>query len=329
MTRIAICGLGNIGKVHLRNLRTLRGCAVVGAYDPAAPSDDDFQREAGLHRYPSLDDLFADPAVDAVVIATPSETHRALTEAALRAGKHVFLEKPLAGTLEEAQAIVDAAARHPRLVAQAGFCERSNPQFIEAKRAVDAGTLGDLRCIHSSRVSPLSINNPQWQLGALDTAVHNLDLILWLLADMPKRVLARGVRLYPGQEILHSVTTLLEFRGGRLVTDTITWLSDDAHPLSACARARMQVMGTEGTFSVDLSSRPSSLLTRHGYREIDTVLLGADEYPGCLKFQFEGFLRAIEEGAPVPAPLPDALRAEQVVLAAQQSLITGDWTVLS
>jgi predicted dehydrogenase len=324
MARIAICGVGNIGKVHLGNLRSMRGCEIAGLYDRQGAPLRELAASCGVHAYASADEIFSDDSVDAVVIATPSESHRELTERALGARKHVFVEKPLAGTLEDARAIVEATAKHPHQVVQAGFCERFNPQFMEAKRAAENGLLGQLRCIHSSRIAPYAMGNIAWELGALDTAVHNLDLIMWLLEERPARVFARGVRLYPESEMLHSITMLLEFANGALVTDTITWLSDAAHPLSHCARARMNILGETGSFEIDLSTRPSALLTASEFREIDTVILGGDRYYGCLKLQFEAFLRSIEEGAPVLAPVKDAYRAEQVVLAAQKSLKSGE-----
>jgi predicted dehydrogenase len=323
MVRIAICGVGNIGKVHLGNLRSLRGCEIAGLYDRQDAPLRALADSCGARVYASANDLFTDPSVDAVVIATPSESHRELTEHALRTGKHVFVEKPLAGTIEDARAIVEASARHPDQVVQVGFCERFNPQFMEAKRAAENGSLGQLRCIHSSRIAPYAMGNVAWELGALDTAVHNLDLVMWLFQDAPSRIFARGVRLYPESEMLHSITILLEFANGALVTDIITWLSEGAHPLSYCARARMEIFGERGSFEIDLSTRPSALLTANEFRAIDTVILGGDGYYGCLKLQFEAFLRSLEESAPVLAPVKDAYRAEQVVLAALHSLQSG------
>jgi predicted dehydrogenase len=279
--------------------------------------------------YPDLDHLLADSTVDAVVIATPSASHRELTERALRSGKQVFVEKPLAGTLQDARAIVDAVNMHPGRIVQVGFCERFNPQFIEARRAVQAGLLGAVRCIHSARISPYAFGDPTWELGVLDSAVHNIDLILWLLEEMPLRVFARGVRLYPEVDIPHSVTTLLEFADGRLVTDTVTWLDAAAHPVSQCSRAQMRIFGERGSFEIDLTGRPSALLTHTTFQAIDTVILGNEEYYGCLRLQFEAFLRSIQEGAPVLAPVGDAYRAELVALAAQQSLQCGEFVEIA
>ena len=321
MVKLAIAGFGNIGKVHLRNLSSMRGCSVVGIFD----SNSETMRTAvpTLRRYRDLPELMRDPDVDAVVIATPSDSHLAVARAALAANKHIFVEKPLAGTLADSRDIVDAAAGQNGLRAQAGFCERFNPQYLEAKRAVSSGALGEVRAIQSSRVAPYSLGNTVWDLGVLDTAVHNLDLILWLKAHAPRSVQAFGAQVYSDSDIPHSVTTILRFDDGSIASDQIAWIKDDAHPLHQCARSTMRLQGTRGTFEIDLTSRPSSILTDHGYMQIDSVILGGPEYYSCLKLQFEAFLRSIEDGAPVLAPLDDALLAERVVIAAAESLRTG------
>ncbi len=322
MTTLGICGTGNIGKVHIENLLSLRGCRIAGLYDC---SRDELARAAerfSLASYNSLEEMCADPNVDGVVIATPSDTHAALFEQALAAGKHVFVEKPLAGTLADGRRMVELASRSDR-VAQAGFCERFNSQYLEAMRAVRSGSLGRVRAIHSSRVAPYASANPAWELGVLDTAVHNFDLILWLMGRAPVSVLARGVQVYQDNSIPHSVTTILTFDDGAMAVDHIAWLADEGHPLNQCARSRMLLQGDAGAFGIDLEERPSWLLRAGEYRQIDSVIIGAAEYAGCLKLQFEYFLRSVEEGAPVLAPLSDALETERVALAALESLRGG------
>lgn len=326
MVNFAIVGYGNIGKVHASNLATLRNCNVAGVHDVLSTALSD--APAGVRRYDAVAEMLDDSSVDAVVVSTPTDSHRAFAEAVLRAGKHLFIEKPLAGTFADAEAIVRAARDTP-VCAQAGFCERFNPQYLEAKRAVESGAIGSIRAIQSSRVAPYSLGNPAWELGILDTAVHNFDLILWLMKQAPATVQCVGTRLYPDASIVHTATTVLRFENGAMATDQIAWLLDDEHPLHECARSSMRIMGTHGTFDIDLSTRPSALLTGRSYRQIDTVILGGPDYYGCLKLQFEAFLRSIEEGQPVMAPLSDALLAEKVVIAASESLKSGREVSLS
>lgn len=320
MKRLAICGLGNIGSVHLENLRSLPNCEISGVFDLSAKVAARFSSEPGINFFPSIEAMMSDPGTDAIVIATPTQTHRSLTLLALAHGKHVFLEKPIAGSLEDAEAICDAA-KNSSLCVQVGFCERFNPQHIEAKRHVTEGALGKVRAIYSSRVAPYSLGDPGWELGIFDTAVHNIDLILWLFDREPESVEVSAVRLYPDASGRpHSAAITLRFSDGAIATDHITWLQDDRHPLHQCARSRMSILGEEGSFEIDLSQRPSALLTKSGFHMPDTVLLGASGYYGCLKLQFESFLRSVAQGHPVMAPVEDALQAERVILAVIKSL---------
>jgi myo-inositol 2-dehydrogenase / D-chiro-inositol 1-dehydrogenase len=322
MTTLAICGVGNIGKVHVENLRSIRGCRIAGLFDTNRAVLEQVAAQHDLRAYASLEDMLGDNSVQAVVVATPSDTHAGIALGALDAGKHVFVEKPLAGTIEDA-ALIAQAARTSAHVVQAGFCERFNVNYLEAKRAVCNGSLGCIRAMHTSRVAPYSMSNPAWELGVLDTAVHNLDLTVWLMGSMPAAVLARAVQVYPDSSIPHSATILMSFADGAMAVDHIAWLKDHGHPLNQCARSRMLIQGEMGIFETDLTDRPSSLLTQDGLRKLDSVIIGAPEYAGCLKLQFEYFLRSIEEGAPVLAPVEDALATERVVMAALRSLRSG------
>ena len=322
MTTLAICGVGNIGKVHVENLRSIRGCRIAGLFDSNRAALELVAAQHDLRAYASLEETLADNSVQAVVVATPSDTHAAIALQALDAGRHVFVEKPLAGTIEDAGRIAQAARNSPQVV-QAGFCERFNVNYLEAKRAVYNGSLGRIRAMHTSRVAPYSMSNPAWELGVLDTAVHNIDLIVWLMGGIPATVLARAVQVYPDSSIPHSAAILMSFADGAMAVDHIAWLKDDGHPLNQCARSRMLIQGELGIFETDLTDRPSSLLTHNGLRKLDSVIIGAPEYAGCLKLQFEYFLRSIEEGAPVLAPVEDALATERVVLAALRSLRSG------
>ena len=328
MTRLALIGLGNIGRVHLANLAGLRGVEIAAVFDSQHDLARRLASQYGVAVASSVDEICADASVDGVVVATPTESHLELASRVLAARKHLFLEKPLAGSLEDAKAIIVLAARHAGQKIQVGFCERYNPQFVELKRAVQQGVLGEPRCIQSSRTAPYALGNPDWELGVLDTAVHNIDLILWLFQQLPVRILAHGVQLYPSSAIPHSVTILMEFANGALATDTVTWLADVGHPLGQCARARMSVIGADGSAEVDLSHRPLSLLSAGAYREVDTVIIGGAGYAGCLAAQFDGFLASMAGTAPVVATVESAYDAERVVLAAHQSLTSSNWVRL-
>lgn len=328
MTSLAICGVGNIGKVHIKSLLSLRGCELSGIYDTNAQVCAQVSRHFNLHSYGSLDQLLEDRRLNAVVIATPSSSHLELCRRVLAAGKHAFLEKPLANTLEDSAAIVKLSEQSGKIV-QVGFCERFNPCYLEAKRVAAEGRLGDIRAIQSSRVAPYHLSDPTWALGVLDTAVHNLDLILWLMGHPPLSVITRAARIYPDSRIPDCATILLMFAGGALATDQITWLEARAHPLNQCARSRIFIAGDKGAFELDLSDRPTCVLTPERFSKIDSVVIGGPDYYGGLKLQFEYFLRSIELGEPVRATVRDAFETERLAIAAYESLRTGREVTLS
>ncbi len=324
--RVVVCGLGNIGRIHLDNLRSLRGCEVAGVFDQDETAAENSVDGMSCRVYSNWEGVLADESVDAVIVATPGKAHRAGVLSALKANKHVFVEKPLADDLADSAAI-HHAAKQRQLVVQVGFCERFNPSFIEGRHAV--ATIGPVRSIQSSRVTPLSLSNPQWGLGALDTAIHNFDLILWLSGQRPISVQSFGVSLYPDIPRPTAITTIIQFESRLTAVDHVAWLRDRAHPLAACARARMAIYGEQGIFDIDLSTRPASLLTSDSFTQPDSVILGRSDYFSCLRLQLDAFLTAIETGSPSPVTTLDGLRAEYIATAAQKSLATGTPTFIS
>lgn len=322
MVQIAICGVGRIGKFHLQSLLTLRGCRLSGIFDANQEELDKLSKDFSVRKYHSWDELAEDNATDAVVIATPSSSHRQYCCSALEAGKHVFLEKPLAGTLGDATAIAQAARRSSRVV-QVGFCERFNVAYIEAKRAIKEGRIGPVRMIRSSRIAPYAYGSPDWELGILDTAVHNFDLILWLMEELPATVIARGAIVYEDSPMPHACATILSFANGAMAVDSIAWVRKEKHPLFYCAQSEMFIQGGCGSLGIDHSSRPAWVLDEHTFQDIDTVILGGPEYYACLKLQLDYFLAAIEGQAPPAVTVDEALSAELVALAAFKSLQIG------
>ena len=322
MKNIAICGVGRIGKFHLQSLLSLRACQVSGLFDINPEELDKLSRDFSVRQYRSWEELIDDHVTEAVVIATPSASHRQYCCTALEAGKHVFLEKPMAGTLEDATAIVQAARRSSQIV-QVGFCERFNVAYIEAKRAIKEGRIGSVRMIRSSRVAPYAYGSPDWELGVLDTAVHNFDLILWLLEELPATVVAKGAKVYDDSMGTHACAIILSFANGAMAVDSIAWVRQEKHPLSHCAQSQMFIQGSRGSLGIDHSSRPAWVLDDHSFQNVDTVILGGPEYYACLKLQLDYFLAAIEGQVPPAVTVDEALNAELVALAAFKSLKIG------
>lgn len=191
-------------------------------------------------RYPdaqtttSFDDLLADDALHAVVIATPVPTHYALAKQALEAGKHVFVEKPPAMRAVEMDELVSLADAQDRVL-MPGHLLLYHPGVLKVKELIDNGDLGDVLCVYGNRVNlgiVRSNENALWSLG-----VHDLSVILYLLDEDPELATAQGsASIHPGVEDV--VFCFLRFPSGKIAHMHLSWL--DPHKMR-----KMTVVGRE------------------------------------------------------------------------------------
>jgi predicted dehydrogenase len=191
-------------------------------------------------RYPrarvtaTFEEMLADPALDAVVIATPVPTHYALAKQALEAGKHVLVEKPPAMRGAEMDELVTLAAERD-LVLMPGHLLLYHPGVRKLKELVDSGELGDVLCVYTNRQN-LGIvranENALWSLG-----VHDLSVILWLVGEDPVEVAAHG-RDFLNKGVEDVVFCYLRFPSGKIAHMHLSWL--DPHKMR-----KMTVVGNE------------------------------------------------------------------------------------
>jgi predicted dehydrogenase len=205
--KIAVVGCGYWGSNHARTLAELGAlCAVTDRHEDRA------EALAGRHgvRPVAIENILTDDEIDGLVLALPPQYHADMAIAALEAGKHVLVEKPIALSIADARRVVDAASRHPDLVAMTGHVLRFHPAFEALENLVAAGELGTVRYIHSHRVGLGKFhaeNDALW-----DIAPHDLSLILALTGEKPVSV--RGV----GSAMLNRLSDFahlhLQFPGG-------------------------------------------------------------------------------------------------------------------
>ncbi|MBI2513165.1 MAG: Gfo/Idh/MocA family oxidoreductase [Opitutae bacterium] len=189
---LAQFGCGYWGPNLLRNFSTVPGCAVKYLADPSAERRAFVQKSfPATQAVADWQTVLADPSVDGVVVATPAGTHFALAEAALRAGKHVFVEKPLATTVQEVDALVTEARTWQRtLMVGHTFLYNSAVRYV--KNLIDRGELGEIRYIYSQR---LNLGRIRSDIDALwNFAPHDISIIQYWLGDpTPSQVLRSGM----------------------------------------------------------------------------------------------------------------------------------------
>ncbi|NJB87510.1 putative dehydrogenase [Lewinella marina] len=215
MLKIGLIGVGHLGKIHLKCIRLAREAYdLVGIYDSdkelAKRVADDYHTTA----FPSLEALIA--AVEVVDVVTPTSTHFAVVKAALEGDSHVFVEKPLTETLDEARELIDLSRRSGKLV-QVGHVERFNPALL---------ALGDVPVqpyfIEAHR---LAMFNPRGTDVSviLDLMIHDLDIVLKLANDEVAEVRASGVAVLSNTPDI--VNARLEFRNGAVANLTASRVS--------------------------------------------------------------------------------------------------------
>jgi predicted dehydrogenase len=320
--RIGVTGLGYWGPNLARNFAALPGCEVAWLCDASAEA---LARIGAQHpaarRASRVEELLADETLDAVVLATPVPTHAALAEQVLDAGKHCFVEKPLATNVAEAERAVAAAARAKRLL-MVGHLLEYHPAVELLKEIADSGQLGDLHYVYSHRLNLGKLRadeNALWSLGA-----HDVSVLLHLLGEEPSFVEARG-ESYMRPPVEDVVFCFMRFPSGRAAHMHLSWL--DPHK--------------ERTFTVVGSKRMATFDDMDTERKVTVYDKGFDETTDGygeyitrsgdvwsprvpnrepLRIECEHFVSCIRDGATPRSDGESGLRVVRVLEQAQAAL---------
>ena len=183
--KVGVIGVGMIGKEHIRRLaHKLTGASVVALSDVNAKAAEAVAATLpGAKVYASGEELIADSNVDAVLVTSWGPTHAAYVLAAVKAGKPVFCEKPLAVTAEGCRKIVAAEVAHGKRLVQVGFMRPYDEGYRALKAVIDSGQIGEPLMLHCAHRNPTVGENYKTDMAITDTLIHELDVLRWLLAD--------------------------------------------------------------------------------------------------------------------------------------------------
>ena len=291
--RWGILGTGRItGRIARAPVDPRRHVIAAVASRDAERARDHAQRHGIERWHGSYDDLLADPAVDVVYVALPNHLHAPWAIRAIEAGKHVLVEKPIALTVADVDAIATAAARHGRVVAE-GFMYLHHPQTRSVLEAIASGRLGSIRLIRGSFSFTLTHpNDPR-----LDPEMGGGSL--WDLGGYPVSFARRALGLDPDEVLAMQVADdgvdmafvgQLRFPGDRLLVIDTSFRAPD--------RELLEVVGSEGVLTVDPAflapaDRPTSytIVGRDGQRS-SVAIAAADAY----RAEMDDLAAAIEDG---------------------------------
>ena len=243
--RFGLVGLGAMGRNHIRVLSGLDGVRLVAVADPVATLVDAAAARTGASGFGDARTMLAEVALDGLVIAAPTNQHRRVAIAAVERGVAVLVEKPLAGSVADAEAIV-AAAHATGVPFAVGHVERFNPAVRELGRLLRDGWLSAVYAIASRRSGPFPERIRDVGV-TIDLATHDVDILSWIAGERPAWVYAETARrIHAVHEDL--LFGLLHFPSGTVAQLDVDWLTP-------AKRRQLVVVGEEGMFELDYLSQ--------------------------------------------------------------------------
>jgi UDP-N-acetylglucosamine 3-dehydrogenase len=257
-------------------------------------------------RYTDYRQLLADTSIDAVGITTHIDDHRDIAVAALRAGKHVFLEKPMAPTVEDCDQII-AAARESGGLFMVGHICRFDPRVALAKQAIDEGRLGRIISMHARRNLSKAIGEANLdKISALmGDGIHDADLMLWFTGAAAISVYAQEV--HPGPcKYPDCAWAMVRFDNGAVGVVESVWHLPNSTPFAI--DARMEIIGTEGALYVNCGQAGLEIHGSDGLSMPDTMYWPSvfGERFGVLRSELRYFANCI-----VQSKTPDLITPQQ------------------
>lgn len=324
--RIGVIGLGWFGEIHCETIIGVPNLELAALCTRTGDRLDALGDKFGVaKRYRDYNDMLADPDIDAVSICTMWDQHTEPAIAALKAGKHVFLEKPIASSVEDANKIV-AASKDAKGILFIGHIVRFNPRYRAAKQAIDAGRIGKIVAMSSRRNIPAS-----WTPTILNKigpivgdAIHDTDIMLWLTGDRIVSAYAQtaDVRGLKNPDIAH---TMYRFTGGATATLETVWCMPEKTPFDI--DERMSVIGTEGIIHIQDTFPNLGIVDADRLHSPDITYWPMFEgvRGGALRDEFSYFTNCALTGTTPTIGVPeDAAAALQATLAAEESARTGN-----
>ena len=243
-----------MGGMHYDALKLIDEAPVVGIWGRNPLSTKEFAKKRGIKAYDSLDEVLRDKEVEIVDVCTPSHTHADFSIKSLDAGKHVFVEKPMALSLREADKMIETVDRTKKKLMVAHVL-RFFPDYMKMKEQVDAGAIGDIAMGRAFRGGPL----PPWTVSwfgdmkksggaVLDLSIHDVDFLIWSFKQPVTRVFAKAERFNHRDITAHDFTLInMRFEGGGIAFVEGSFALPRQFPFTM----RIELDGTKGMLQLD------------------------------------------------------------------------------
>lgn len=323
-TRIAQIGYGYWGPNLARNFHALPDAELAYVVDANTEALSKAQRLYGCQTTTALETVLHAPTVDAVAIATPVRSHYELAKAALLAGKHVFVEKPLAMQVGECRELIRLAAQH-HLTLMVGHVFEYNEAVRYIKQALQTGDLGEVYYLYSRRVN---LGRVQSDVNALwSIAPHDISIALYLLEQLPEAVSCQGASCLNGQ-VEDVIFLTLHFPGNVLCHVHVSWLDPSkVREMTVVGSRKMIVyddVNAEGKIRVydkGIFRKGDPIYGEYQYKlHTGDILIPRIDMREPLQEECAHFVAAIRSGQPPQTDGENGLRVVAVLAAGQRSL---------
>ncbi|MCF6326641.1 MAG: inositol 2-dehydrogenase [Devosiaceae bacterium] len=320
---IGMFGAGRIGIVHARSIAGNTRSKLVAVTDLVPQAAQSLANEYDASAM-SADEILADANIDAIVIASSTNTHIDLIEAGIKAGKAVFCEKPVDLDLSRAKACLETVAGHNKPV-MIGFNRRFDPDFTTLKAAFDAGEVGkgELLSITSFDPAPSSVEYIKVSGGLFrDMAIHDFDMACWLFGAVPQTIIATGSCLIDSEfsavgDIDTAVITL-KFADGRIATIR------NSRRAAYGYDQRLELLGEKGLLSAgNVLENTVVKSTVDGIISANPEYFFLERYTRSYSIGWASFVDAVLDGTEIPVSVADGVNALAIAEAAGMSLEQG------
>ena len=324
--KYGVIGLGFFGEMHAGVLADMAGVELPAVCTRRPQRVKEVAERLGVSKtYTDYRELLADPEIEAVSVVTHLHDHRDIAVAALEGGKHVFLEKPMAGTVDDCDAIVAAAQAAVGKFMVGHIC-RFDPRVNLAKQAIEAGRVGRIISMHASRNLPATIGAEVLDKISplMGDGIHDTDLMLWFTGSRVETVYAQNVRVH---DFEHPDLgwAMYRFESGAVGVVETVWCLPGNTPFTI--DARMEIIGTEGALYIDAGNAGLTINDKEGLHKPDTMYWPtvAGCRVGVLRNELQYFVDCVSADSTPDLITPEESRAAvAVVVAAEQSAERGD-----
>jgi myo-inositol 2-dehydrogenase / D-chiro-inositol 1-dehydrogenase len=319
MVRVGVIGVGSMGRTHVRTLSaSVPGAELTAIADTVAGSAKGLAREVGVEAtYADGLELIHDPNTDAVVIASPPDSHERLVLACLGVGKPVLCEKPLASTADAAWRVVEAELARGRQLVQVGFMRRFDPAYVDLRARLQRGDVGTPVLVYSTHRNATVPPGFGTELIIKDTVVHDVDIARWLLGAELIKVTVFTPR--PSSRAPDGVRdpqlAVFETDSGALVQVEAFVHAGYGYDI------RCEVVGESGTLT--LAQPPSTHVRRGGHAGVEVPMGFQERFASAYVTELRTWVDSVARGTLAGASAWDGYAASTVCEAAWQSLTTG------